>query len=87
MVTAGPPTEVTPQRAAEILGITEAELAQMLSDLVGQRLAKIARRIDHFSLETLDQFDEAVAEARTIFESLVAVWAAIDATPDQTEED
>lgn len=86
MATLGPPTEVTARRAAEVLGITEVELAQTLSTLVQDRLVRVASRIERYEIGTLDEFDEEIAGARRAFESLLTAWAVVDAS-EETKED
>ncbi len=72
------PNVITPQQAADALGIEIYELAENIRLAVQKRLGKTAREIESFELGTLEGFDTQIAETRRLFESLLACYVIID---------
>jgi hypothetical protein len=73
------PTVISPQQAADALGIAIEELAENINLAVQNRLAKTAARVRSFELTNIDDFDYLIAETRRLFESLLSCYAVIDA--------
>ena len=81
------PHVITPQDAANALGLTVVELARKIDNAVQTRIRDMAHAIGGFSITTLDEFDEQVEGVRRQFEALIACWAIVDAEGGSEDED